>query len=146
MNTAIMKISTLLFGATLSACLVPAVAFAGGIVVIVNKANDNAIDKALVAKIYQGDSRTWPNGGSIAALDLPEDNSSRSDFDAAIVGKGQGALKSLWAQNVFTGKALPPKTAASDEDVKKAVAANKNAIGYIQSGSADDTVKVVVRQ
>lgn len=145
MDNYIMKINTVVLVSTLLACLVPTVACAGGIVVIVNKANDNAIDKALVAKIYQGDSRTWPNGGSISAYDLPEDNASRAGFDTEIVGKSQGALKSLWAQNVFTGKALPPKSAASDEDVKKAVAANKNAIGYIQSGSADDNVKVVVR-
>lgn len=145
MNTYIMKINIFLSAATLMACLLPTGACAGGIVVIVNKANDNTIDKALVAKIYQGDSRTWPNGGSITAYDLPEDNASRAGFDADIVGKSQGALKSLWAQNVFTGKALPPKSAASDEDVKKAVAANKNAIGYIQPGSADDSVKVVVR-
>ena len=145
MKPNIMKISAFLLSSMLLAALVPGVASAGGIVVIVNKANDNAIDKTLVAKIYQGDSRTWPNGGSITAYDLPEDNSSRAGFDSEIVGKSQGALKSLWAQNVFTGKALPPKTAASDEDVKKAVAANKNAIGYVQSGSADDSVKVVVR-
>jgi len=34
---------------------------------------------------------------------------------------------------------------ASDEDVKKAVAANKGAIGYIKASSADDTVKVVLK-
>ncbi len=46
---------------------------------------------------------------------------------------------------MFTGKALPPKVGVSEEDVKKAVAANKNAIGYIQMHNVDDSVKVVVR-
>ena len=142
-HPAIMKTIHTLVASTLLACLLPA--FASDVVVIVNKANDNAIDKNLVAKIYQGESRTWANGGSIAAYDLPEDNALRGAFDTELVGKSQGSLKSLWAQNVFTGKALPPKSAASDDDVKKVVAANKNAIGYIKAGSVDDTVKAVAR-
>lgn len=134
-----MKTTRLLTACALLACLAPA--FAGDMVVIVNKANDNTVDKTLIARIYQGESRTWPNGGSIAAYDLPEDNPERAAFDSDVVGKSQPGLKSLWAQNVFTGKALPPKTAASDDDVKKAVAANKNAIGYVKASSVDDTVK-----
>lgn len=129
----------------LLACVAPSIAFADGIVVIVNKANDNAIDKALVAKIYRGESRTWPNGGGIAAYDLPEDNLLREDFDGSFVGKSEKSLLTLWSQNVLTGKALPPKVAASDEEVKKAVAANRNAIGYIQAHSLDDSVKAVLR-
>lgn len=102
-------------------------------------------DKALVAKIYLGGSRHWAGGGSIAAYDLLEDKFLRENFDGAIVGKSETSLKALWSQNVFSGKALPPKVAASDDDVKKAVAANKNAIGDIQSRNADDSVKGVVR-
>ncbi len=126
-----MKLRHLLTGALL-ACLVPTLAFAEGVVVIVSKANANAIDKALVAKIYTGESRTWAGGGSIASFDLPEDNLLRDDFDGSIVGKSMTSLKALWSQ------------AATDDDVKKAVAANKNAIGYIQARNADDTVKVVL--
>jgi ABC-type phosphate transport system substrate-binding protein len=139
-----MKISHSLSLALL-ACAFSTVAFADGVVVIVNKSNTNPVDKGLVAKIYTGESRIWDGGGSITAYDLPEDNLLREDFDGAIVGKSEAALKKLWGQNVVTGKALPPKVAASDEDVKRAVAANKNAIGYIQASKLDDSVKVALR-
>ena len=59
------------------------------------------------------------------------------------MGKNLSNMKALWAQNVFTGKAVPPKKLGTDEEVKKSVAANKGAIGYIKASSADDTVKVV---
>lgn len=129
----------------LLASITPLCAFADGLVVIVNKSNDNAIDKALVAKIYRGEARTWANGGGIAAYDLPEDNLLREDFDGAVVGKSEKALATLWAQNALTGKATPPKVLGSDEEVKKAVASNRNAIGYIQARSLDDTVKAAMR-
>ena len=127
------------------ASLAPSLAFADGIVVIVNKANDGVVDKAFVSKIYRGEARTWPDGGGVTAYDLPEDNLLREDFDGTFVGKSEKALLALWSQNALTGKALPPKVATSDEDVKKAVAANKHAIGYIQARNLDDTVKAALR-
>ena len=74
---------------------------------------------------------------------LRSDNPGRAAFDNDVVGKSPAALKSLWTQNVFTGKAVPPKKLGSDDEVKKAVAATKGAVGYIKAGSADDTVKVI---
>jgi ABC-type phosphate transport system substrate-binding protein len=129
----------------LATALVAGPALAGDIVVIVNKANENTIDKNLVMKIYSGESKAWANGGAIAAFDLPEDNPARAAFAADVMGKNLGNMKSLWAQNVFTGKAVPPKVAPSDDEVKKTVAANKGAIGYIKASAADDSVKVVVK-
>jgi len=117
-------------------------AYAGDVVMIVNKANDSA-DKATIIKIYSGEAKSWPNGESAAAFDLPEDNPSRAAFAGEVMGKNLSNMKALWAQNVFTGKAVPPKKLGSDDEVKKAVAAAKGAVGYIKAGSADDTVKVV---
>ena len=133
------------FITTLSLLAATGLAQAGDVVVIVNKANDNSVDKTLVAKIYTGESKVWAGGGAINAIDLTDDNPGRASFANDFVGKSPGSLKSLWTQNVFTGKAVPPKAMASDEDVKKAVAANKGAIGYIKASSADDTVKVVLK-
>jgi ABC-type phosphate transport system substrate-binding protein len=44
---------------------------------------------------------------------------------------------------VFTGKATPPKELASSADVVKAVAADPSAIGYVEKGAVDASVKVV---
>ena len=54
-------------------------------------------------------------------------------------------MKIIWAKNTFTGRALPPKVIDGDDAVKKAVAGNKDAIGYIGKSSADGTVKVILK-
>ncbi|MBI5099808.1 MAG: substrate-binding domain-containing protein [Nitrospirae bacterium] len=118
---------------------------AGDLVVIVNKDNNNAVDKALVVKIYTGATKNWPDGSPILAIDQSEESPIREEFNAGILGKTIANMKALWAQNIFTGKALPPKIANPDLEVKKIVSANKNAIGYIKASSVDDTVKVVVK-
>ena len=119
--------------------------WAGDLVVIVNKDNTNAVDKALVVKIYTGATKNWPDGSPILAIDQSEENPIREEFNAGLLGKTIANLKALWAQNIFTGKALPPKIANPDLEVKKIVSANKNAIGYIKASSVDDTVRVVVK-
>jgi ABC-type phosphate transport system substrate-binding protein len=120
-------------------------ALAADIVAIGNKANANSVDKALVVKIYSGEARTWSDGGTIMVIDQADDNPERADFNQAFLGRSNSNVKALWAQLIFTGRALPPKVIDGDAEVKKAVAANKNAIGYIKAASVDDTVKVLAK-
>lgn len=113
------------------------------VTIIVNKANTNTIDKATVKKIYMGDMTSWTDGSAILAIDLSEGNSARDSFTDSVLGKSVSNMKALWAQKIFSGKAVPPKTVESDDEVKKIVSGNKNAIGYIKGSSVDDSVKVV---
>jgi ABC-type phosphate transport system substrate-binding protein len=118
-------------------------AMAGDYVIITNKGNTNAVDKELVAKIYRGEAKVWPNGDSVSAYDLPEDNAARATFDQEVAGKSVSQMKALWGQLIFSGKAVPPKKVESDDEVKKAVAANKGAVGYVSASSVDGSVKAI---
>lgn len=132
-------LAAVLLGAAGLAC-------ANDVVVIGNK--DNAatdVDKAFVAKAFTGDARSWPGGGAMVLIDQAEDSAARTAFYGKVVGKSAGNVKAMWAQLVFSGKAVPPKVIDGDAEVKKAVAANKNAIGYISAGAVDDSVKVLVK-
>lgn len=120
------------------------IAQAADVVVIANNANNN-IDKAFVVKAYTGDTKYWPDGGALQLMDQQEGSASRSAFNSGVLGKSDSAVKAVWAQKIFTGKAVPPNLVGSDEDVKKAVAANKNAIGYIDAAAVDGTVKVLLK-
>lgn len=118
---------------------------AGDVAVIVNKENNTSIDKETVAKIYTGDLKSWKDGTPVMAVDQSETSPVRASFSADVLGKTVANVKALWAQMIFSGKALPPKLAATDDDVKKVVTANKGAIGYIKPSSVDDSVKVVLK-
>lgn len=129
--------------ALLAMCVVSISAMAGDYVIITNKANANAVDKDLVAKIYRGETKVWPNGDSVVAYDLPDENTARVAFDQEVAGKSVSQMKALWGQLIFSGKAVPPKKMESDDEVKKAVAANKGAVGYVSASSADGSVKAI---
>jgi ABC-type phosphate transport system substrate-binding protein len=120
-------------------------AVAGDFVVIVNKENTFKVDGTVVARIYTGEKKIWEDGTPVMAIDLPESSPARVDFSTGLLKRTVVALKSLWAQMVFAGKALPPKVVSSDDDVKKVVSANKGAIGYVKASSVDKSVKVAIR-
>ncbi|MET0322624.1 MAG: hypothetical protein ABW069_18020 [Duganella sp.] len=77
-------------------------------------------------------------------VDLPESSAVRSEFYKKVADKDTAQVKALWSKLVFTGKATAPKEYASAAEVKKAVAADPKAIGYIEKSAVDDTVKVIL--
>ncbi|KQQ47218.1 hypothetical protein ASF61_00750 [Duganella sp. Leaf126] len=77
-------------------------------------------------------------------VDLPESSPVRNEFYRKVADKDTAQVKALWSKLVFTGKATAPKEYASAAEVKKAVAADPKAIGYIEKSAVDDTVKVIL--
>ncbi|PHV08232.1 hypothetical protein CSQ96_06085 [Janthinobacterium sp. BJB412] len=77
-------------------------------------------------------------------IDQAESSAIRADFYHKVADKDPAQVKAIWSKLVFTGKATPPKEYNSDAEVKKAVAADPKAIGYINKNSVDDTVKVIL--
>jgi ABC-type phosphate transport system substrate-binding protein len=117
------------------AVAVPAMA---EVVAVVNTANSQAsMTKDEVANVFTGKS------SALTPVDQPESAPVRAEFYKKVADKDMSQAKALWAKLVFTGKATMPKEAADSAAVKKAVAANPKAIGYIEKSAVDATVKVV---
>jgi ABC-type phosphate transport system substrate-binding protein len=90
-----------------------------------------------VAQFFLGKSNT------MTPIDQPE-GALRNEFYKKVADKDASQAKALWSKLVFTGKATPPKEVANSGEVKKAVAADPKAIGYIEKSAVDATVKVVL--
>ena len=121
--------------AALLALAVPALA---EVVVVVNpKAADGSMTKDQVAQYFLGKST------SMTPVDQAESAPIRAEFYKKVTDKDASQVKSLWSKLVFTGKATMPKEVADSAAVKKAVAADPKAIGYIDKGAVDASVKVI---
>lgn len=95
-----------------------------------------------VAQIFAGKASAFADGRKTHLLDLPE-GADRSMFYTKSAGRDSAQMKAYWARIVFTGKGQPPTQVADADAVKKAVAADLNAVGYIDSDKVDSTVKVL---
>ena len=112
--------------------------------VIVSANNPNGdMDKATVAKIFLGKSKSFPDGSQAVPVDQNEGNAAREAFNSSVLGKSASQLKSYWSRLIFTGKGTPPKQSGDDAAVKGLVANNPNIIGYVDASAVDSSVKVV---
>lgn len=125
--------------------LVMAQAASAQIAVIVNPKSPLAsMTQEQVAAIFMGKSSQLPSGGTAQPADLPESNAVREQFYSKAAGRTSAQVKATWARLTFSGKATPPRELASAADVKKHVASNVDAIGYIEQSAVDASVKVVL--
>ena len=112
------------------------------VAVIVNTSNASVVDTDTIKKIYLGKSKSFSNGSKVSPVN--QDGTSIADeFNDKVVGKSSSQLNAYWSKLVFTGKGTPPEKLATDQAVIDFVAANGDAIGYIDSAKVSDKVKVI---
>ena len=127
---------SILLAAALGGAMLPASA---EIVVIVNKENPaSRMFSEQASQFFLGKSAMF------TPIDQGEGSKIRTDFYQKIADKDPAQVKAIWSKLVFTGKATPPKELKSNAEVKKAVADDPKAIGYIDKSAVDDTVKVIL--
>ena len=108
-------------------------------VVIVNPANPaTRMFSEQAAQFFLGKSAMF------TPIDQADGSAIRNEFYKKVTDKDAAQVKAIWSKLVFTGKAQAPKEFKSNAEVKKAVADDPKAIGYIDKSAVDDTVKVIL--
>jgi ABC-type phosphate transport system substrate-binding protein len=69
---------------------------------------------------------------------------SKEQLADLYLARDSAQIKAIWARILFTGRGVPPKQLPDSEAVKKAVAANPKAVGYIEKSAVDASVKVAL--
>ena len=107
------------------------------IVVIVNLAAAT-ISKEQIADLYLGRSDAW------TPIDQAVGSEIYVEFYKKVTGRDSAQVKAIWSRILFTGNGVPPKQLRDSAAVKKAVAANPKAVGYIEKSAIDASIKVAV--
>jgi ABC-type phosphate transport system substrate-binding protein len=98
---------------------------------------------AQVGDIFLGKSARFPDGSPATPIDQPEESSVRERFYARYTGRTPSQVKAQWSKIIFTGRGQPPLQAANAAEVKKLIAANPQAIGYVDASQVDGNLRVV---
>jgi len=115
------------------------------VAVIVHPSNSATVDQAEITRLFTGRGTTFSSGSKATPLNLAESVAARGEFDSKVLSKSSSQMKAYWSKLVFTGKGTPPKELNSDAEMKAAVAADANAIGYIDAAAVDGSVKVLAK-
>ncbi|CAK0782385.1 Phosphate ABC transporter substrate-binding protein [Gammaproteobacteria bacterium] len=113
------------------------------VVVVSAKSPATTMDKQTVQDIFLGKQTAFPNGSPAIPLDLPGPSPLQQMFYTKVIEKKISQAWDYWAYQSVYGKARPPQAISDPSTMKNLVASNPNAIGYIDSSTLDNSVRVV---
>lgn len=117
---------------------------AADVVVVVSPENPlSSLTRRQVADIFLGKSQRFPDGRSAVPLDQAAGSAAQAQFYQLVSDKRATEIKAYWAKMIFTGRGQPPAAVGDDAQMKQALAADPNAIGYLDQQAVDASVKVL---
>lgn len=108
------------------------------IIVVIANPTAPSLTKEQVADLFLGKNQ------GMKLLDQPNSAPVKAIFYQKVSGHDLSQVKATWARLIFTGKAQAPKEVSDGTAVKKAVASDPKAIGYIEKSELDPSVKVIL--
>jgi ABC-type phosphate transport system substrate-binding protein len=126
--------------------LISGAALADVVAVVSARSPVTALSKNQIADIFLGRASRFPGGEQAVPIDQPEDSAARDEFYARIAGKAPAQVKAHWAKIIFTGRGHPPEEVSNGAELKKLLARNPLAIGYLERSLVDGSVKALLTE
>jgi len=114
------------------------------VVIVSARSPVTALRADQVAAIFLGQSARFPDGAEAVPFDQSIGSPVRDTFYARVANKTPALLKAHWSKLVFTGRGQPPAEIPDNAAVRRKVADNPDAIGYIERGALDPSVRAVL--
>jgi ABC-type phosphate transport system substrate-binding protein len=112
------------------------------VAVVSAKSAITVLNKSQVADIFLGKVTSFPGGGLATPIDQ-EGRLIREQFYAMLVDQSPAQIKAYWSKIIFTGRGRPPQEVADSVEMKKILAVNPGAIGYLDTHDVDASVRVL---
>lgn len=119
-------------------------AHADVVVIVSARSPVTSLTAEQTARIFLGKTSSFPDDGDAVPIDQTEGSAIRDEFYSKVVHKNSTQLAAYWAKVIFTGDGRPPEKLDGNVAVRRAVADNPNAIGYIDSRAVNRSVRVIL--
>ena len=90
--------------------------------------------------------RMWPDGTPITVFVLPDDNPNHNDFVRGLLTLLPHQLKRNWDRLVYTGIGQAPIEVANEEEMLERLRNTPGGIGYIETGTQDESLRLISLQ
>lgn len=114
------------------------------IAVVTNRARKVSLTVEDAARIFLKQRRFWDDGAQIVPLNREAGSALREAFSTRVFGVPSAELAAYWNTQYFLGT-FPPATLSSTAAVKRYVAADADAIGYVEASEVDETVRTALQ-
>jgi ABC-type phosphate transport system substrate-binding protein len=111
--------------------------------IIVNPNNSSdSVSREFLRDVFLKKATEW-HGNTVRPIDLSLKQGVRAEFTKDVIRKSPAQLRAYWAQQVFSGKGVPPPEVDSPARVVEYVLANPGAVGYLPADADTGKAKVV---
>lgn len=128
-------------------CLLLVLACSNAMAEVVTVVSSNSpvtvLSRSQIADIFLGRLRRFPNGIAALPIDQPEGSAVRDEFYAKFAAKSPAQIKAYWSKIIFTGRGQPPPVVTNGAELKRRIAENTAAIGYIDRSQLDASVREI---
>jgi len=140
MKTPLLTSTTLLLGTLFVFSTVSA-----EVVIIGHAKSVGTLDAKSAKKLYLGKTNSISGMASVTLIGQADSSPTKAEFTVKATKKNLSKYKAYWSKMIFSGKAVPPKEMANDDEVKAYVASHTDAVGYINASAVDASVKVLLK-
>jgi ABC-type phosphate transport system substrate-binding protein len=110
--------------------------------VVVHPSRADHLNVGDLERIYLRKRRFWNDGSPIVPLNREPGSAAREVFSAQVLRADGARLQAYWNEQYFQG-VFPPTTLSSGAAVKRYVATDPRAVGYIDAREVDASVRTV---
>ncbi|WP_312514893.1 phosphate ABC transporter substrate-binding protein [Massilia sp.] len=103
-----------------------------------------ALSPEQVAEIFLAQSRRFPDGSEVVAIDQNLGSPLRDRFYGTLVNRSPALMKAYWSRLIFTGRGQPPAEVNGSAAMRKLIAENPGMIGYVERSAMDSSVREVL--
>ncbi len=96
--------------------------------------------------IFSMRTKIWPDGSPITVFVLPNNNPEHNQFVRSLLTLLPHQLKRNWDRLVYTGIGQAPTVVADPTEMLEQLKATPGSIGYIKTGSEDETLHLITLQ
>lgn len=113
--------------------------------IVVNpKSSVTKVSADEIKRLYIGKTKLLDSGAQLVPVDHDDGREIKQEFYGKVVKKPLSRIKVHWSRLIFSGRGRPPEVLGDDAKVKAWVADHENAIGYIEAGMVDESVRAVL--
>lgn len=112
------------------------------VAVVSSKSAIASASKDDVGNLFLGKNKSV-GGASATPIAFKDGNATKEAFYKKFADKTPDQAKQVLSKQIFTGKATPLKEVSSDAEMKAALASDASAVGMIDSGAVDGSLKVI---
>jgi hypothetical protein len=123
--------------------LLPTAPGLAGEIIVNRHVEQQAVSRSFARLIFTMRVLRWRDGKKIRVFVLPDRHPAHQEFSKRSLDLYPRQLRRVWDRHLFSGSGAVPTQVETVEEMLERVATTPGAVGYLPTGSGNDSVRII---